>query len=135
MILSFKKQFPWKAPTNFEQRILSGSKIHTIREDPHGRWKAGRKIHFATGVRTKNYNCFKEGVCTSVQSIHINYFIIGAFIKRLDIVIDGRIVLNRDCEITDLLAINDGFNLTENFFKWFDSDFSGKIIHWTDFRY
>ena len=61
MILGFKKQFP--------PMILVGTKIHTIREDKHDRWKAGNKIHFATGIRTKNYNQFYSGVCKSVQAI------------------------------------------------------------------
>ena len=61
MILSFKKRFV--------SPILSGHKIHTIREDKPRRWKAGNKIHFATGVRTKHYDQFHAGVCVSVQAI------------------------------------------------------------------
>ena len=38
-------------------------------------------------------------------------------------------------EEIELLAKHDGFNSMEDFFKWFDKDFKGKIIHWTDFRY
>lgn len=115
MNLSFKAQF--KAP------ILSGDKIHSIREDPHNRWKPGRKIHFATGVRTSYYNCFKEGECVSVQRINIR----------------GRLVYIDYEELVypklEMLAINDGFPDLEAFFKWFDQDFDGKIIQWTDFRY
>lgn len=127
MILSFKKQFP--------DKILSGEKIHTIREDPHGRWVPGRNIHFATGVRSKKYNCFKEAVCVSVQPILINYYDIGNFIRRVEIVIDGEMVLGRDSELIKQLAKNDGFNSVDDFFKWFDVDFQGKIVHWTSFRY
>ncbi len=47
MVLGFKERFVG--------RILSGVKIHTIREDGHNRWRVGRRIEFATGVRTKNY--------------------------------------------------------------------------------
>lgn len=50
MILSFKPQF--------RQKILDGTKIHTIRDDPNDRWQAGKIIHAATGVMTKNYDCF-----------------------------------------------------------------------------
>ncbi len=28
-----------------------------------------------------------------------------------------------------------GFDSVEDFFRWFDTDFKGKIIHWTDLRY
>lgn len=30
---------------------------------------------------------------------------------------------------------NDGFHDVYGFFKWFNKDFSGKIIHWSDLRY
>jgi uncharacterized protein YqfB (UPF0267 family) len=121
MILPFKKQFVLP--------ILEGTKIHTIREDKHSRWEAGKTIHFATGVRTKNYNCFKEGVCVSVQTIEIssNYF------KGNKIVlIDNRIL---ECSEVLRLAKNDGFNSEADFFDWFNHDFKGKLIHWTNKKY
>ena len=65
MVLGFKEQFV--------KPILSGDKIHTIRADQFDRWYAGRNIHFATGVRTKDYNCFKEGECVGVQNIRIGW--------------------------------------------------------------
>lgn len=33
------------------------------------------------------------------------------------------------------LAVNDGFPDAISFFQWFDSDFEGQIIHWTDLKY
>lgn len=33
------------------------------------------------------------------------------------------------------LAQNDGFETTEDFFAYFNEDFTGKIIHWTDKKY
>lgn len=65
MVLGFKPQFV--------QKILNKSKIHTIREDSNDRWKAGRKIQMATGVRTKNYNKFAETDCISTQKIEIKW--------------------------------------------------------------
>lgn len=118
MILSFKPQF--------KQSILDGSKIHTIRADKTNRWKVGNTIHFATGVRTSDYNCFNKGVCVGVQKIQIR----RCYGK--DVRIDG-IGLSRG-DIKNL-AINDGFASVESFFDWFNEDFEGKIIHWTDFKY
>ena len=141
MILSYKKQFPWKGPdgkpvpTNFKEKILSGTKIHTFREDPHGRWKDGKLIHHAHGVRTKNYDCFLENGCVSVQSIQINNYDVGAFIKRTELIIDGEVVFSEKSEWAGIIAKNDGFDSVEDFFKWFSSDFQGRIIHWTDFKY
>ena len=142
MILGFKKRF---VPL-----ILDNTKIHTIREDKHGRWKAGNKIHFATGTRTKNYNQFNSGVCKSVQSIvmvnHGNH----VYCK---IQTGEKTYIHNDCVeyehtkwykgyparhlLVDLCR-NDGLTWDE-FKQWFipnqGDKFTGKIIHWTDFRY
>lgn len=132
MILSFNKRFV--------DQILSGKKIHTIREDPHTRWKAGRKIHMATGVRTKNYHCFDDTkTCVSVQSLQINHY--ESDFPAIEVIIDGVLkfkqmsIIWNGSDFIDLLAKNDGFDSADAFFKWFDRDFHGRIIHWTDFRY
>lgn len=41
----------------------------TIRYDPHNRWSAGQKIHFATGARTKLYDNFAMGKCAKVSTV------------------------------------------------------------------
>ncbi len=135
MILSYKKQFPWGKSTDFKRKILEGSKIHTIREDPHGRWRSGKHIHHAHGVRTKNYDCFLENDCISVQSLHINYYDLDPNRQKVEVIIDGEKVYEIHDEWLEELAINDGFGSVDNFFKWFDSDFHGKIVHWTPFKY
>lgn len=135
MILSYKKQFPWQKPTDFKKKILEGAKIHTIREDLHGRWSAGKHIHHAQGVRTKNYDCFLENDCVSVQSIHINYYDLAPNQQKMEVVIDGESVFQPHDEWLEKLAKNDGFDNVYEFFNWFDSDFQGRIIHWTDFKY
>lgn len=127
MILSFKKKFPWGEPTNFEQKILDGAKIHTIRLDPKDRWYKGRLIHHANGVRTKNYRNFKINLCESTEKIWL--------IPEKQWVQ----VLNQqgdwvDIDI-DLLAKNDGFDSASDFWRWFKDPFVGKIIHWTDLQY
>lgn len=128
MILSYKKQFV--------QPILDGTKIHTIREDPHDRWHAGRKIHHATGVRTPNYNCFKEDECTGTQDIIMTY----AHGDILEVSIDDKYFY---WEEKRQLALYDGFENWMQMFDWFypliekspNEHFAGKIIHWTDHRY
>lgn len=134
MILAFKPQFV--------QPILDGTKIHTIREDSKDRWKPGKKIHFATGVRTKNYNNFLLKSVIKVQGIHIIWS--GTVMK---ILINGSCVCNFNTaayhadysgngyKFLKRLAINDGFQSVEEFYKWFDKNFAGKIIHWTKYRY
>lgn len=165
MILSFKQKFPNNQPTYFAEKIIEGlvqkkicsskraielsfihymnivvpdiykkdikPKLHTIKEDSKGKWKAGNDIHFAYGVRTKNYFNFAPIIpCLSIQKIRIEcpteYF------NDQKIFIDDRLL---SIEETQQLAYNDGFDCVAHFDLWFDKDFTGKIIHWTDLKY
>lgn len=139
MILGFKTKVNGKL-THFVQKILAcvmaewaeayTPKKHTIR---HGkRWKAGMKLHLATGVRTKDYFQFNENikgleVCKSVQDIKITHYGDAMFVT-----VDGK---HMPAEKVEQLALNDGFENVNDFVKWFNSDFEGQIIHWTDLRY
>ncbi len=52
--------------------------------------------------------------------------------------IDGKNIFTIDHFITDemnQLALNDGFDNVQDFFVYFNEDFTGKIIHWTDLKY
>ena len=121
MVLGFKKQF--------KQKILDGTKIHTIRADKNKRWQKGNKIHFATGVRTKNYQQFKEGVCKFNQAIYLDP------VKReIYLGLNGRMNL-LDRKHHSLFAKNDGFENENELWKWFSEPFNGVIIHWTNFVY
>ena len=121
MILPFKPRF--------EQPIDDGTKIHSLREDKHNRWRAGRVIHMATGVRTPKYKCFKEAVCKGVQRVEITS---ADFYEDFIVKIDGR---KLSAEEIKQLAINDGFRSMYGFFDWFSEGFEGEIIHWTDYKY
>jgi len=129
MVLSFKKEF--KKP------ILSGDKIHSIRTDKKHRWNAGRTIQMATGVRSKNYNCFKEAVCISTQRVFMTY----SHRDIIEISIDGRQLFGHHERLK--FAKNDGFNTWKAFFDWFfplikkhpEKHFSGVIVHWTNLNY
>lgn len=124
MVLAFKERFVIP--------IQVGAKIHTIREDKHDRWEAGKDIHFATGVRTPNYEQFHSGKCISVQKIQIIYTKDMQPTDKPLVFIDKRLQLPHQVE---LLANKDGFASARQFFKWFSEDFTGKIIHWTDYKY
>lgn len=129
MILGFKPQFV--------QPIMDGTKIHTLRFDFNHRWKEGVKMHMATGVRTKQYNCFKQDVCNGVQEVWME---VEKGKRDLRLEINWR-------DLTDeekvQFAKNDGFDSWEFFLDWFypivkdglDGNLIFKIIHWTDFRY
>lgn len=130
MVIGFKKQFVPK--------ILDGTKEHTIREDATNRWKVGMTMHMATGVRTKGYNQFAKKTCLGIQKVEIkwhnppaNQSHLGRGVKVL---IDGENISHND-EILDALVKKDGFNDRKEFFSWFSEDYTGKILHWTDFKY
>jgi hypothetical protein len=111
-------------------------KIHTIREDEHDRWRPGMKIHHVYGNRTKKRECFLENECVSIQRIkivhkenRISVLINGAAYASIPKTLGSVHYLDIQKMIT--LAQNDGFENPTAFFKWFNKDFSGKIIHWT----
>lgn len=134
MVLSFKTRVG-DTPTFFVEKILKhlGSKaateyfMHkpnwvtlmreissetpkklTIRDDPHFRWQPGRKIHFATGARTKNYQCFAIGECTKVADLFFHFYEDYSFSMDLD----GKSLGHEEME---QLAIDDGFDTWEDF--------------------
>lgn len=149
------------APTNFREKIIERlhenqpnpivwtPKIHTMRADPTNRWKAGRKIEMVyRGAGYKIIDHFNKGIpelgaCTGVQSIHIKHYDDG----QVHISIDNKIFFwgslvhekfaTKEEYLVNInsLVKNDGFNSIEDFFRWFNKDWSGKLIHWTDFRY
>ena len=137
MILGFRTQHNGQ-PTGFVEKIQSGSKIHTLREDPLDRWQPGKQIQFATGVRTPNYEQFMAGTCKGVQEVRINNHSI------LTIAIDGRHLMDK-AEFTEFVQ-NDGFETEWEFEQWFaplierswrekGSALYLKLIHWTDKLY
>jgi len=176
MLLGFKRTFPWKVNgepdhTYFREKILAGAKrvtaldvvtanqidtnnihgfkpkLHTLRADPHDRWKAGRKIEMVyRGAGYKILVQFNKGIpelekCVSTQKIEIKWVYntidgVGD-INTMLVYVDGRCLTlssNYGFEVQSLAA-NDGFYGFDQFAKWFNKDFTGKIIHWTDLRY
>lgn len=128
MILAFKP--PFSAP------ILTGQKIHSIRKDPKGRWKRGRKIHCANYVRTPHQRTFYETQCTGVEPIEIFHHEIKIGdkppIPDVSVMVGGFPLFG---DALEELAYNDGFDSAADFLAFFDKDFKGVIVHWTDYRY
>jgi len=121
MILTFSED-------KFVDRIKSGVKVHTIREDKTDRWKVGRTIQFWRGnprnVKNKPYQ-FGTGVCSEVHRIRIY--------PALDIV---NVFEDENYFTMDLqkLATKDGFDSWEKMKEWFKEPFIGKIIYWEEFK-
>ncbi len=128
------------------------AKNHTIREDLKGLWHPEKKIHPVINNHTADRFQFAPTFrCFSVQKIDFNWGLTTNFLARFPcckvkkkdlgkpliskspcILIDRKLLSAKEVEI---LALNDGFESTEAFFKYFNKDFSGKIIHWTKLKY
>ena len=160
MILPFSTQINGK-PTYFVEKIQSGlaqmglfkdcnkadfdhkefcidvylfcdSKLHTIRDDKNNRWKPGVMIDYFINCRQPNMFRFAPRIpVVSVQEIAIVWFDFFGKIKPL-VYVDKKPLTVIDVEA---LAQNDGFDTLEEFFEYFNEDYKGKIIHWTDLRY
>lgn len=122
MVLGFKERF--------KQPILIGTKIHTIREDKQNRWREGRIIHMATGLRTPKYHCFRKDVCHGTQRIEI--FQTSDYLNETIVKVDDRQLSQYEIQ---QLSWNDGFANLIDFWLWFSEGFKGKIIHWTNKKY
>jgi hypothetical protein len=108
-------------------------KIHTIREDLSDRWQEGKMIHPIINNRTKRQVQFAPNFpCVSTQKIEIIYAAEAYTVVK----VDGEVLFGGDKE---RFAVNDGFSdfgeFNETFRALHPSGFSGKIIHFTKFRY
>lgn len=133
MILSFSLD-------SFVEKIKSGAKIHTIRRNVGGRWKVGNKIHFwKDNPRhiTKKPYCFGEGIVINVIPIairysrHVSSYSYPKGCKFVVTYINSKPLTIAECES---LAKNDGFESFNEFLDWFDSDFDGSVIFWSNFK-
>jgi len=106
-------------------------KRHSLREDVHDKWKAGNNIHFVINNRTPIRFQFAPVIpCISTQEIQIIHGLKRD--KQAFVSVNGKVL--RVSQIEEL-AMNDGFDSIQDFFSWFNQDFNGKIIHWTNLKY
>ncbi|MBD1394282.1 hypothetical protein [Mucilaginibacter glaciei] len=129
MVISFNKKFV--------EPILTGSKIHTIREDAKGRWRPGITMHMYTGGRfSKEYRQFIEMDCRSVQDVYMTYYN-----GKLEVSVDDTLIYGYPER--NEFAISDGFADWEDFEKWWipilmndpELKYKGRVIHWTNIKY
>lgn len=118
MLLTFSKP-------QFVERILNGTKKHTIRDDKKNRWKVGMKIHFWKGnprnVKNKPYQ-FATGIVSEILKIEIYPDKNKIVLPETETVIDKIEFLND-------LAVWDGFENWDEMKTWFKIDFKGKLIY------
>lgn len=123
------EEYRSKFGDNWDWKPRLHPKLHTIRKDQNDRWRPGMDIHFVINGRTKDRFQFAPVVkCTIVQRIEVKH----AFPHRY-VFIDDRYIAS--WKELDALARNDGFDSIEDFFRYFNEDFKGKLIHWTNLKY
>ena len=121
---------------NFGAKDKLPAKLHTIREDKNNRWKVGTKIDFFINCRQKDMFRFAPVLpVISIQRVFMTY--LPQCGNGFQVSIGGRELNPFEIEV---LAVNDGFDSVEEFENYFisvmkDDEFSGKLIHWTDFKY
>lgn len=135
---------PAHVPKDFDFVMfpLLEPKHHTMREDEKDRWKAGNKIDYFINCRQKDMFRFAPVLpVVSTQKVEIRWYelfdkkMVRVFIDNKSfacVKFDGIMIVTGEML---LFAKNDGFDTIEDFFAYFNEDFKGKIIHWTDLRY
>lgn len=116
-------------------------KKHSIRQDYKNRWKVGNKIHFF--INNRMPNMFRFAPVMEVKGIQRIEIVKVAPVLTLytykvpskkvyQIIVDGKCLDNIEMK---RLALFDGFDSLDDFFEWFKEGFTGKIIHWTNYKY
>lgn len=135
MSTRFMKDHPRAGdPTGFEQKILSGEKIHTIRAN-YDYWKPIiDKVNAGEGVLSVRK---WSGEPYRSKQVEITQFE-EAGIQRIETFTDGRVIIDGKGSFKfDPIAKNDGL-IPNDFLDWFEphkKDFEGALIHFTDFKY
>lgn len=107
-------------------------KRHTIRAYGKREWRPGMTAHLVVHNRTPHRFEFAQVIVKEVQ--HIEIWIMDE--TEREVIVDlGKPLTPQQIED---LARNDGFDLVEDFWTYFDKPhprFEGVIIHWSDLIY
>jgi hypothetical protein len=109
----------------FVDKILNGSKAHTIRDRRKRATKPGETLYLYTGLRQKGARKIGEAICEKVEDIVIT--------EGGSIGIDGR-WLTKDQRHG--LALMDGFASLRCMMQFWEGrlPFDGEIIYWHNFK-
>lgn len=116
--------------THFHIRIQGGKKIHTIRANAKGYFKAGDQVSLRVWA----------GAPYRSKQVEFTQCTIGIEPVRIVYATNGlRAFVGQDPIWAEDLVRNDGLNMRD-FVRWFFTpgrfeEFRGDIIHFTDFRY
>ncbi|OWP80067.1 hypothetical protein BWK63_13030 [Flavobacterium covae] len=137
MVAGLCPQTHYPVGYNFRAKDILPPKIHTIRKDIENLWNKGVIIEFWVG---DFFKFAPENPVISTQKIVIRHIplTISKGELRPVVWIDDKLYFDmagiNHPQMLEL-AQNDGFDTIEDFFKYFDKDYDGKIIHWTTKKY
>jgi hypothetical protein len=131
----FYDSYKYKFDKSYDLDETETPKLHTIRRDVFNKWKNTSEIKFFINVNLEEEFQFAPIVpLVSAQSIRISYHE-EDFEKACSepaIYIDEKPI---DLETLSALAVNDGFENIVDFLTYFNTNFTGVIIHWTNLKY
>jgi len=145
MRISFMQKFPNGEPTYFKEKILSinnplpvdsplkfGSacKIHTIRESALWQKRVGKELECFHWVGKPYKKESHHNVFATVKFVSVQRIVIDSIHEV--ICVDGKFL---DATEAHQLMVNDGFKDEFDFFGWFNKNFYGYILHFTDLKY
>ena len=132
MTIGYRESFPRRhkrageaIPTHFEQKILDGTKRHTLRKfarDRYKRWATASYIHHSVRTRTTEVRMFRvQKNPKNLQTVRLEMTEAG----KIDIYITGAILGNGhqlNDEQRAIFIANDGFDSEQDFVEWFEWD-------------
>lgn len=145
VILTISKVFPATHKragelTGFEEKLKSGEKIHTIRENNSGVWDVKCK-EIGSGKKCLSIREWTGKPYRSEQRVLGERDVIGVqdiVMTKTDDEIVPRIWVNCKAVEVEVIAAKEGLNVPD-FIEWFFPKgtymFRGAVIHLTDFRY
>ena len=103
----------------FKNKILDGSKPHTIRDRKSPPY-VGESLYLWWKPRTKEKDFLGVTVCTQLDAISINF-------PNKTVFIEGHQLVDSEIEA---LAKSDGFEHAIDFWGFFTESMTGYLIHW-----
>ena len=129
-------------PTNFPEKILNGTKTHTIRQNFEYWHKIVKKVNSGEGVLSirqwtgKPYKSYQQQlfVCQKleIQKVFFRKAPKNKPFQKVFIQIDGEMFTGVHF---DKVAHKDGFNDVQDFIDWFPQEMNGCIIHFDAVKY
>jgi hypothetical protein len=131
----FYDSYKYKFDKSYDLDETETPKLHTIRRNLFNKWQETSEIEFC--INRNSEDEFQFAPTTSIialQFIRISYNEADCekACSEPAIYIDEKPI---DLKTLSALAVNDGFENVVDFLTYFNTNFTGIIIHWTNLKY